>query len=251
MRWTPLALALIAAHSARAGDGPAPAAAVLVRSVRPAAPPEGAKILAYGLCPADVERIRAEVPAVRIAAPFLEIPVSLRAAGSPGPVPTTVVGITGDYPAIEGLDVAVGRPLVAADDERYENVAVLGAEAARRLFPAEGGSPIGRSVKVGPDYYTIVGVLTPRSGSIAGPDRKGLDLDVFVPLNTLRLRMGARRPPEPGGSGPAEECELSGVVFVVDGPPEPGTKGAIEAVARRLHPRGDVATSAVRRARKP
>ena len=94
----------------------------------------------------------------------------------------------------------------------------------------------------------VVGVLKPRASSVAsGPDRKDLDLDVFLPLNTMRLRIGARRPPDPPGSGPAEECELSGAILVGNGVDQADVRPPAAAVLDRTHPRGDVATTVIRR----
>jgi putative ABC transport system permease protein len=61
------------------------------------------------------------------------------------------------------------------------------------LFPYE--DPIGKAVKLGSDYYKVVGVTKERAssagigGSLAAED---FNKDVYIPLNTCRLRFGER-----------------------------------------------------------
>ena len=69
-----------------------------------------------------------------------------------------------------------GRFLTDADLFYCANVAVLGAEAAEKLFPY--GDPVGKSIRIGEDhYFRIVGVTSykaPSAGSRQQPGRPGL-----------------------------------------------------------------------------
>ena len=67
-----------------------------------------------------------------------------------------VVGTTEDYADFNLLQMEKGRFLTASDNEKYENFAVLAAETAEKLFPYE--DPLGQAIKLGSDYYTVVGV---------------------------------------------------------------------------------------------
>ncbi len=62
-----------------------------------------------------------------------------------------------------------GRFLTASDNEKYENFAVLAAETAEKLFPYE--DPLGQAIKLGSDYYTVVGV-TRRARQLGGNRRQ-------------------------------------------------------------------------------
>src|SRR2546430_7652874 len=47
--------------------------------------------------------------------------------------------------------------------EKYQNYAVLAAETAEKLFPYE--NPLNQPIKLGTDYYTVVGVTAKRASS--------------------------------------------------------------------------------------
>ena len=81
------------------------------------------------------------------------------------------------------LEVDRGRFLTAADNEKYQNYAVLASTTARTLFPYE--DPVGQAVKLGSDYYTVVGVTKERQSSAGiGTSMAAQDFnkDVYIPL---------------------------------------------------------------------
>lgn len=100
-----------------------------------------------------------------------------------------VSGISPDYFALAALQVASGRGLTADDNAHLAAVAVLGAQAARELFPH--GSPLHRLIKVNQVWLRVVGVLADRD---LGKDQfegvaLGADADrVFVPLASAHAR---------------------------------------------------------------
>ena len=122
-------------------------------------------ILNYGLKYSDFDRIVETIPTIRKILPIREIKQA-----DPPRQPTRldgrVVGTTHDYADFNLLQIEKGRFLTASDNEKYQNYAVLAAETAEKLFPYE--DPLNQSVKLGTDYYTVVGV-TARSG----PARRG------------------------------------------------------------------------------
>jgi putative ABC transport system permease protein len=101
-----------------------------------------------------------------------------------------VLAVTPSYFELASLRLAAGRPLTAADNEHFAQVAVLGAQAARDLFPDS--DPIGRKVKVNHLWLEVVGVLADRDlsreefqGVRLGGDRNRL----FLPLETAYKRL--------------------------------------------------------------
>jgi putative ABC transport system permease protein len=92
-------------------------------------------------------------------------------------------GVSPGYFAMSSLKVAQGRTLTRQDDDTLAAVAVLGAQAARTLFPE--GHALGRLVKVDQVWLRVVGVLADRD---LGKDNfQGVSLGadsnrVFVPL---------------------------------------------------------------------
>lgn len=71
-----------------------------------------------------------------------------------------VTGIGGDYLAIEGYEIAAGRPFSAAELADGAPVALLGSEAARTWFPA--GDGLGQTIRIGDARVTVVGLLEER-----------------------------------------------------------------------------------------
>lgn len=85
----------------------------------------------------------------------------------------------GDYPYFElnTRDIEDGRPLSDEDVMLSRKVAVLGKDVAVRLFPNE--NPLGNTVLIGADKFTVIGVMTPKGSSFGG----SLDNLVVIPIS--------------------------------------------------------------------
>ncbi len=97
-----------------------------------------------------------------------------------------------------------------------ENLAVLAYEAAQELFPFE--DPRGRTIQVGTDFYTVVGQTQPRTASAAiggSLDARDYNRDIYIPLSTLRKRIGDRVATTRSGSMEGEIVELSQITVTV------------------------------------
>jgi putative ABC transport system permease protein len=129
-----------------------------------------------------------------------------------------VVSVFPEYEAMNGLKLAKGRFLTSLDNERLENVAVLGAETAEILFPVE--DPIGRSVRVDENhYFRVVGVTEAKSASAGvGSSLNSTDYnhDVYIPFETDRVRFGPVLTYYKAGTYKRERLEVSQVTVVVD-----------------------------------
>jgi putative ABC transport system permease protein len=119
---------------------------------------------------------------------------------------------------------------------------VRASETARRLFPDE--DPLNESVQLGPDYYTVVGVTGPRASSAGlGSDQIPQDFnnDVYIPLNTCKLRFGERIVDNRSGRMQAEETQLSRLILEVqDGAGVEATAALVKSTPEPFHPKGDV-----------
>src|SRR3954468_21404431 len=182
----------------------------------------------------------ATVPTIKKALPIREIRKQIRHLNLS--IDGRVVGTTADYAPFNMLELARGRFLTDSDNEKYENYAVLAAETAEKLFPFE--DPIGRSIKLGTDYYTVVGVTKHRTstagigGSLSSQD---FNKDVYIPLNTCKLRFGERIMNSRAGSREFEETQLSQVTLQVGSLRDVGpTHPIIEAAVKPYHPKKDV-----------
>jgi putative ABC transport system permease protein len=101
-----------------------------------------------------------------------------------------VLAVTPSYFELASLKLADGRAITDEDNQRYRQVAVLGAQAARELFPEM--NPLGQRIKVNHLWLEVVGVLADRDlsrdefqGVRLGGDRNR----VFIPLETSFKRL--------------------------------------------------------------
>ena len=140
---------------------------------------------------AAAESLRRVAPGVVAAAPVRVAATTADAGGRSAPA--VALGTTAAYRDATRLGVAAGRFLADLDVREARRVAVLGASVARALFPA--GSPLGATVRLDGDWFTVVGVLESRSSPRArggvvqarDPNRA-----VLVPLGALVRGAGGR-----------------------------------------------------------
>jgi RNA polymerase sigma factor (sigma-70 family) len=218
---------------------------IIVRSVKPsdeaiASPGRPTQILSYGLKYSDYDRMVETIPTIRKILPIRELKKQIRRG--PNVIEGRVVGTTHEYADFNLLRVEKGRFLTASDNEKYQNYAVLAHETAKTLFPHE--NPLNQSVKLGTDYYTVVGVTAERAssagigGSLAAQD---FNRDVYIPLNTCKLRFGERIIDNRSGSRQAVETQLSRLILEVrDGADVEATAALVKSTVQPDHPKGDV-----------
>ena len=97
---------------------------------------------------------------------------------------TSVKGVSEVYLNMDGYTIAQGRPLNYVDMDANKKVCMVGDYISRVGY---GGNAIGQSIKIGREWYTIVGVL---EAEIDDPsDQEGSSDDcIFVPYTTaMRL----------------------------------------------------------------
>ncbi len=91
-----------------------------------------------------------------------------------------IIGINERWPQVYALYLPrEGRHLTKSDIDHSTRTCVLGFELADSLFPQV--SPIGKEIRIGPEKFTVVGVLEKR-GQIFGQSR---DNFVAIPITSL------------------------------------------------------------------
>lgn len=217
---------------------------VIVRSVKPAQQrSESARsmFLAYGILREDVQRIVTNVPMVEKVVPIREMRKEVRY--SDRTVESRLVGCTPDYYELNHLSMDRGRFLSDKDASPPENVCVLGAETAQRLFAFE--NPIGRSIQIDYDFYVVVGQTRHRdpTAAIGGSlDSQEYNLDVYIPLETLRARIGDMVMTSRSGSREGEIVELSQVTLGLSNVDQVDeAAGIVRTLLEKYHPNEDVA----------
>lgn len=196
--------------------------------------------LDYGLRYVDVKRIRSTIPGVTVIVPGRIVRdyiwnITRRVDGE-------IVGTVPWYPEMRNHKVAEGRFFSDTEMEYAANVCVLGAEAARQLFPIS--NPIGRDVRIGGSYYRVVGVLEPQAKSAQSQPGvnapKGSIYKIFIPLTTARARFGETIFKRRTGSIEAERVELHEVTVKVEDPKMVlSVAQAIQRLLEKNHPKKD------------
>lgn len=87
---------------------------------------------------------------------------------------------------IIGAEFARGRPFTDVEDRQGARVAIVGASLSQALFGNE--SPIGRTLTLAGETYTVVGELAKRRGGFFGENRQ--DNVLNLPTGTVQRRFG-------------------------------------------------------------
>jgi putative ABC transport system permease protein len=219
---------------------------IIIRSVKP---PDEQKVsqgsqsyvLDYGVTYTDAERIRDTIPGVAVTLPVRDIHefvwnISRR-------VDCEIIGTVPWYTSMRNYRVGRGRFFNADDMNSRASVCVLGAEMVSSLFPLQ--SPLGRDVRVGGDYYRVIGIMETRGHEPAGAGAadnkaKPASYQMFVPLETIKMRYGELQINRRSGSIEAQRVELHELTVKVDKLEEvTGVAAAIKAVMEHNHKKKD------------
>ncbi len=178
-----------------------------------------------GLRYSDLDRLVASVPSIDKAIPVREIPGRIRNLEKV--VDCRIVGTTHDFSGVNRIGMDRGRFIIAADDTKCRDYAVLGREIAKILFPTQ--DPVGQPVSIGPDTFIVVGVTGPRES----------DKNVYIPLNTSKARYGDLVVSARGGR--SQMSQLSRIIVLArEGVKVEETAELINSTLKPFHPRGGV-----------
>ena len=100
----------------------------------------------------------------------------------------SIVGATHDYPDVQHVTLEQGRFFTEGEVSHRRRVVVLGQTPHQALFPNV--DPIGKTVRIGNQPYTVVGVIGPRAG--IGPLDAGQDDLALIPYTAYQKQFGVR-----------------------------------------------------------
>jgi putative ABC transport system permease protein len=216
---------------------------LLLASVAPAAggaaSERSQRVLAYGLLASEAERIRQTIPGIERLVSRRDVPGE--AWFGPRKFTTRLVGTEPAYADVANLRLERGRFLSAADGLERRAVAVLGAEAARRLFLS--ADPLERLVRFGSDSYRVVGILAARGEGTGGTAGAGGESDdaLFTPLTTMRERFGKTITSRSSGAFLREAVDLHRITIEAVSVEEvPRVAEALRSFLEQAHPKDDV-----------
>jgi putative ABC transport system permease protein len=211
---------------------------VILRTVKPPEDPnqsgQTSRVLTYGLTDMDLERVEDTFPALDGVVALREIAKEVRC--NERVMNPRVLAVRPRYQEVTGRLIWEGRFISAEDERTLQNVIVLGTEVARYLFPFE--SATGKRVKIGGDYFIVIGTLAPRIRLGDDQPEAGSDVtgEVFIPFETARKWYGKLQVKQRSGSREMEEVDLHEIVLSVSSAEDvPMVANAAREMLARFH----------------
>ena len=188
---------------------------IILRSVKPAEESRQSgnvgrrSGLKYGLTYEDGVRLQSTIPGVHRVLPMRIIRDNVRF--NRAEAACQVIGTLPVYTDVVGVDLLRGRFLTHVDEMYQNNVCVITAGLAQRLFNYQ--DPLECAVTIDAFAYQVVGIIREKnmpeqrtqSGKMEG---EPLDNNVYIPLSTSRTRFGEILIKMSAGSFQAEEVQL-------------------------------------------
>jgi len=191
---------------------------IIIRSIKPPNEVLGSSDapIPYGLKREEFDMLVHTIPTIRAALPIREVRRTFTFDGRNED--GRLVGCTPEYFEVTRLELDRGRLLTEADVDGRHNYCVLSSGIAERLFPYQ--DPIGRRVFLSEnkDYYEVIGVLeyrTPTAAIGGSLEAQDFNTDIYVPISTMRQRIGDFVYTRRGSSRTAEIVELNQITLRV------------------------------------
>jgi len=140
-----------------------------------------------GLTLEDAEGILKVIPTVERVSPEVIYETFIIKDGKA--TSATLSGVTTDFFRIFRLEVTMGSLFSDSQLESGSPVCIIGPTIKSKFFPEE--SPIGKQIKCGNLWLTVVGVLESRNVSQATTENLGIsnyNVNIYAPLSTILLR---------------------------------------------------------------
>ncbi len=147
----------------------------------------GTVVEAKGLTLEDARSLNVLNPLVEASVPQKMIS-QIRVSRGSKTTTATVVGTTPDLQNVLNLVLIAGNFFNFEDMHDFRRVCVLGYQIHQDLFTYE--NPVGEQIKVGDSWFTVAGVVEarPRTTGRGGVGDRDMNLDVYIPLETLSYR---------------------------------------------------------------
>src|SRR5436190_15124155 len=191
---------------------------IIIRSIKPPADVMGTSDapIPYGLKREEFDMLVQTIPTIKAALPIREARRTFTFDGRNEE--GRLVGCTPAYFEVTRLELDRGRLLTEADVDGRHNYCVLSSGIAERLFPYQ--DPLGRRVFLSEnkDYYEVIGVLeyrTPTAAIGGSLEAQDFNTDIYIPISTLRQRIGDFVYTRRGSSRTSEIVELNQITLRV------------------------------------
>lgn len=140
-----------------------------------------------GLSLQDVEAIAEVVPSIERLSPEIVLETYIIKNGIRRSA--KLVGVQPNYFELTSFELAQGKMFNEQQLITGSPVCIIGKAIQTRFFPTE--NPIGKSIKCGPNWLTIIGVLEERiisQSSIVKLGIRNFNMDVYTPIQSFLIR---------------------------------------------------------------
>jgi len=148
---------------------------------------EGKNVYSPGLTLADVEAIENILPTIEKSSPEVVINTSVIQSGRQKK--GKCIGVNNAFFELNALSLERGHFFHDYHSENSKPVCIVGKSIQSYFF--EGENPIGKKIKCGENWLTIIGLLEKRRASKESLSNLGIrdyNEDIYIPVNTALLR---------------------------------------------------------------
>jgi putative ABC transport system permease protein len=195
---------LLLAHSAFA-QAP-PTGPHVVAATIPPEQQDATTIKRYGLTRDDFAAISKTLPNVELLVPSREVGRDARYSDRVSKV--RLIGTSPDYAKLHGTVIVQGRFLTDSDLKTSRSVIVISDKVAQQLFLQE--DPVGRNIRIDKNYFVVIGVIDSKQS------KRDVKQHVYIPMTTMRGRLGDSDLKRESGSFRVDKFELSKIEMRVD-----------------------------------
>jgi putative ABC transport system permease protein len=145
---------------------------------------QGARQNVRQLNNADVDAIRALATSVALIAPEYDSSATVVYGGKT--TDADITGVTPEYATVRNWSVSSGSFITKESNDNGDLVVVLGQTVVQNVFGSSSVNPIGETVRINRQNYTVIGLLNAKgTGGNSNQDNV-----VFMPLRTAQLKLG-------------------------------------------------------------
>lgn len=140
-----------------------------------------------GLTMRDVNNIKRTIPGIASISPEIILDTYVIRNGLRRSA--KLVGVEPVYFGIYNFELLDGKAFTEEQERLGSPVCVIGSSIKAKFFPTE--NPIGKTIKVGQHWLTIVGVLKERVVSESSISKLGIrdfNMDVYTPIQSILIR---------------------------------------------------------------
>jgi putative ABC transport system permease protein len=176
-----------------------------------------------GLTTRDVRSIQKMIPGITKISPEIILETTVIKRGIRRSA--KLVGVDPAYFEIYNFELSEGDMFKEEQMKIGAPVCIVGNSIKAKFFPTE--NPIGKSIKVGPNWLTIIGVMKERlvsQSSIAKLGIRDFNMDVYAPLQSVLVRYKNRDMITQSSLNPAQNFSR-GRIIIIGGDGEDEDKG--------------------------